>query len=67
MLSKVIGYKAKIETVGDLPPPQQAWNAGLVWKEVINQTIDQLLAWDIIEKPVSTTASSLVLVWQNNK
>ena len=66
-LGKVTGYKARIETIGALPPPQQARNAGPARKEVINQTIEQLLSWDVIEKAVSTTASPVVLVWQNNK
>ena len=63
MLGNVIGQKAKIETVRDLPPPQHAQNVSPVRKEVINQKIHQLLAYNVMEKAVSTTASPVVLVW----
>ena len=66
-LGKVISYKASIVTDGKLPPPQHARPTGPVKKQVIDETINQLLAWDVVEKSVSTTASPIVIVWQNNK
>ena len=66
-LGKVKGYKAMIPMVSLLPPVKPIWNAGPMKKEVIHQTIEQLLAWDVIEKSTSTTASLIVLMWQGNK
>ncbi|KAF8459450.1 hypothetical protein BGX38DRAFT_1148840 [Terfezia claveryi] len=61
------GYKSTIQTEGPLPAPQHARPAGPAKREIIDQTIEQLLVWDFVEKSSSTTASPIVMVWQNNK
>jgi len=66
-LGKVMGFQASIPTEGPLPPPQNLRPAGPPKREVIEKTIEQLLAWDVIEMSESKTASPVVLVWQNNK
>ncbi|RPB17994.1 hypothetical protein L211DRAFT_772084, partial [Terfezia boudieri ATCC MYA-4762] len=66
-LGKVKGFKAAIRTEGPLPTPQQARPTGPTKRKIIDETIDQLLAWDVVEKSTSTTASPIVMVWQNNK
>lgn len=66
-LVKVTSYKAIIKTDGKLPLPQHVHPTGLVKKQVIEDIINQLLAWDIVEKSVSTMASPIMMVWQNNK
>lgn len=60
-------YQATINIEGPLPPPQHACLVGPAKKKIIQESIDQLLSWDVIEKFNSTTASPVVLVWQNNK
>ena len=64
----VKGYKATVNT-GDksLPHAQHPCPAGLQKQSLIEETINQLLAWDVIEPSKSNTASLVVLVWQNNK
>ena len=61
-------YKA-IKNTSDNPLPQAQYlcPAGLVKRALIEETMNQLLAWDVIELSTSETASPMVLVWQNNK
>ena len=67
-LGQIKAYNATINAgPNDLPPAQHPHPAGPEKGEVIEKTIDQLLAWDVIEPSVSKTASPIVLVWQNNK
>ena len=66
-LGHVKGYKATIKTEGDLPPLQQPQPVGPEKRMLIEKTIDQLLAWDVVEPSISKTASPVVMVWQNGK
>jgi len=66
-LGKIVGHEAAIYTDAPLPPPQKIRNAGPARKQAISDTIDQLLAWDVIEPSTPTTASPIVIVWQSNK
>jgi hypothetical protein len=67
-IGHVIGEKVRIDT-GDkpLPPSQGNRPVGPAKRTAISDSIDQLLGWDIIEDSVSSTASPIVMVWQNNK
>ena len=62
-ISKVRGFEASIPTEGPLPPPQSPRPAGPAKREVIEKTIEQLLAWDVVEVSELKTASLVVLVW----
>jgi len=66
-IGKVRGFQASIRTEGPLPPTQSPKPAGPAKRKVIEKTIEQLLAWDVVEVSESKTASPVVLVWQNNK
>lgn len=60
-------FQARIDTVGPLPPPQQNRPVGPGKRAVIDETIESLIAWDVIEPSNSPTAAAVVLVWQNEK
>lgn len=60
-------FRARIELTGPLPPPQQNRPVGPGKRAVIDETMDSLLGWDVIESSNSPTASAVVLVWQNEK
>lgn len=60
-------FEASIDLNGPIPPPQQNRPVGLAKRAVIDETIDQLIGWDVIEPANSPTASAVVLVWQNDK
>lgn len=60
-------FQASIDLNGPIPPPQQNRPVGVAKRAVIDETIDQLIGWDVIEPSHSPTASAVVLVWQNNK
>jgi len=66
-IGMVRGFQASIPTEGPLPPPQNPRPAGPAKQEIIEKTIEQLLAWDVVEISESKTVSPVVLVWQNNK
>jgi len=61
-LGKISGSKAMIDTNGSLPPPQALRPVGPEKHRIIEETIDQLLAWDVIEESNLGTASPVVLV-----
>jgi len=61
------GVKVTIDTGGRLLPPQPQRPMGPGKRTVVDEIINQLLGWDVIEPSVSPTASPIVLVWQNNK
>ena len=64
----VKGYKVTVNTDDNaLPTAQHPHPAGPEKRSLIEKTMDQLIAWDIIEPSISETASPVVLVWQNNK
>jgi hypothetical protein len=50
-----------------LPSPAQLRPLGPAKRQVVSDTLVQLLNWDVVEPSESCTASAVVLVWQNNK
>jgi len=61
-LGKISGARATINIEGGLPAPQGPRPTGPEERKVIEETIDQLLAWDMIEELNLETASPVVLV-----
>lgn len=58
---------AEIDLTEPLPPPQPNRPVGPGKRAVIDETMETLIGWDIIEPSNSPTASAVVLVWQNGK
>jgi hypothetical protein len=67
-IGKVRTSPIRLDT-GDnpLPPPAQLRPLGPAKRQVVSDTLVQLLDWDVVEPSESCTASAVVLVWQNNK
>lgn len=55
-------FRAKIELIGPLFPPQQNRPVVPGKRAVMDQKINSLLGWDVIEPSNSPTASAIVLV-----
>jgi len=51
-----------IDTNGKLPPPQAPRLAGLEKCRIIEETMDQLLAWHVIEQSKSGTVAVVIPV-----
>lgn len=67
-IGRVKGFKANIDTgQNKLPAPAHVRQMGPGKRASLDQTIEKLLEWDIIEPSTSPTAAPVVLVWQNNK
>lgn len=66
-IGRVTTVKATIDLIGPLPPAQPNRPVGPAKRAIIDETIDQLISWDVVEKSISPTASPVVLVWQTDK
>jgi len=67
-LGKVEGFEATIDTgENQLPHPAAQRPVGPTKREVIADTLNTLLDWDVIKHSISPTASALVLILQNGK
>ena len=67
-IGHVRGYSVLINTGNNpLPAPQAPRPTGPAKRDAIDMAIDELLKWKVIEPSTSTTASPVLLVWQNNK
>jgi hypothetical protein len=66
-LGKVSTFKADIPLHGPAPPPQPNRPQGPAKREIVDQFVEQMLRWDIIEDSGSPTAAAIVLVKQNGK
>ena len=60
-------YRATIDTEENLPPLQHPQPVGPKKYKLIEKTINQLLACDVVEPLISKMASPVVMVWQNGK
>jgi hypothetical protein len=68
-LGKVRGFKATIplKEGSNVPPPQPNRPQGPAKRQVVDEFIDQMLSWDVIEDSSSPTSAGIVLVKQNGK
>jgi len=67
-IGHVRDYSVPINTGNNqLPPPQAPRPTGPAKRAAIDAAIEELLQWDVIEPSTSSTASPVLLVWQNNK
>jgi hypothetical protein len=68
-LGKVRGFKATIplKPGSTAPPPQPNRPKGPAKRQVVDDFIDQMLSWDVIEDSSSPTGAGIVLVKQNGK
>jgi hypothetical protein len=68
-LGKVRGFKATIplKEGSNAPPPQPNRPQGPAKRQVVDEFIDQMLSWDVIEDSSSPTSAGIVLVKQNGK
>jgi hypothetical protein len=66
-LGKVFMFKAGIPLRAQAPPPQLNRPQGPAKREVVDQFIEQMLRWDVIEDSDSPTAAGIVLFKQNGK
>jgi hypothetical protein len=68
-LGKVRGFKANIPLKDGMnaPPAQPNRPQGPAKRQVVDEFIDQMLRWDVIEDSSSPTGAGIVLVKQNGK
>jgi hypothetical protein len=68
-LGKVRGFAATIplKPGSAAPPPQPNRPQGPAKRHVVDDFIDQMLSWDVIEDSASPTGAGIVLVQQNGK
>jgi hypothetical protein len=68
-LGKVHGFKATIplKEGSNAPPPQPNCPQGPAKRQVVDECIDQMLSWDVIEDSSSPMSAGIVLVKQNGK
>jgi hypothetical protein len=68
-LGKVRGFQASIplKEGSNAPPPQPNRPQGPAKRQVVDEFIDQMLNWDVIEDSSSPTSAGIVLVKQNGK
>jgi hypothetical protein len=68
-LGKVCGFAATIPLKPGLaaPPPQPNRPQGPAKRRVVDDFIDQMLSWDVVEDSSSPTSAGIVLVKQNGK
>jgi hypothetical protein len=68
-LGKVRGFAATIplKPGSAAPPPQPNRPQGPAKRRVVDDFIDQMLSWDVIEDSSSPTSAGIVLVKQNGK
>jgi hypothetical protein len=68
-LGKVRGFKAKFQLKKGMnaPPSQPNRPQGPAKRKIVDEFIDQMLRWDVIEDSSSSTGAGIVLVKQNGK
>jgi hypothetical protein len=68
-LGRVRGFKADIplKEGSNAPPPQPNRPQGPAKRQVVDEFIDHMLSWDVIEDSASPTSAGIVLVKQNGK
>jgi hypothetical protein len=68
-LGKVRGFKASIplKEGSNAPPPQPNRPQGPAKRKVVDEFIEQMLSWDVIEDTSSPTSAGIVLIKQNGK
>jgi hypothetical protein len=68
-LGKVRDFQARIplKKGSNAPPPQPNRPQGPAKRQVVDEFIDQMLGWDVIEDSSSPTSAGIVLVKQNGK